>query len=121
MDEETPLLDQNIEPQRDSRNTIKYKIIGGCLALTACFTFTWIAFFVKSFNQDVTDVLFIRSALQSILFACVLKYYKIPFWLEASDYESNVVDLGQHNFGKNKAFKCLNDFQYVKSILPKSI
>ena len=91
MDEETPLINQNIEPQRDSRNTIKYKIIGGCLALTACFTFTWIAFFVKSFNQDVTDVLFIRSALQSILFACVLKYYKIPFWLEASDYESKKI------------------------------
>ena len=89
MEEATPLLDSNIDSRRDQRNYPKNQLVlGCCLALAACLTFTWIQFFVKTFDQDFTDILFTRSVLQTIIFAGVLKYCQLSFWLDASNYES---------------------------------
>ena len=89
MEEATPLLDNDINSPRDQRNYPKNQLVlGCCLALAACLTFTWIQFFVKTFDQDFTDILFTRSVLQTIIFAGVVKYYQLSFWLDASNYES---------------------------------
>ena len=85
LHEELPLLN----PTRPSRNsTLKTKFIGGFLAILACFIFTWVAYFVQTFGENVSDIMFVRSVLQIVVFAMVIKYWKLDFWLCRNHFES---------------------------------
>ena len=85
-EEEVPLLN----PSQPSRNsTLKTKFVGGFLAILACFIFTWVAYFVQTFGENVSDIMLVRSVLQMVIFALVIKYWKLDFWLCRNHFESN--------------------------------
>ena len=77
MEEATPLLDNDINSPRDQRNYPKNQLVlGCCLALAACLTFTWIQFFIKTFDQDFTDILFTRCpVVQYSQWSCLAYFW----------------------------------------------
>ena len=79
--EEVPLLNPTHTLRRN-------KIIGSVFAIQACFIFTWVAFMVQTFGENVSDIMFVRSLLQTVIFAFVMKYQKLDFWLCRNDFES---------------------------------
>ena len=85
-EEEVPLLNSS-QPSRNS--TLKTKFVGGFLAILACFIFTWVAYFVQTFGVNVSDIMLVRSVLQMVIFALVIKYWKLDFWLCRDHFESN--------------------------------
>lgn len=91
--EESPLLrrsSENDDQEEDQVVTIsrKKKVIAGFCALTASATFCINNLIIQDKNLHCTDLLFMRSILQMIIFAFWLKIRQIQWWPKSRMYST---------------------------------
>ena len=90
QNESTPLLEnggQNSDqPSRSAR--VRKWALGSFMALLASFTYTWYNYFIKTFQQQASDVLLVKATSSLVIFGSLVLFQKQDVWPRIERCES---------------------------------
>ena len=89
-DVKLPLLKEYGDEEKTVKKLLsknKWAILGGFFALGSGFTFAFYGFFVKQFDVNIMDTLFVKSLTQVILTSCFIVIRQKNFFLVFEDGE----------------------------------
>ena len=92
QNESTPLLEnggQNSSSDQPSRSArVRKWALGSFMALLASFTYTWYNYFIKTFQQQASDVLLVKATSSLVIFGSLVLFQKQDVWPRIERCES---------------------------------
>ena len=92
QNESTPLLEnggQNSSSDQPSRSArVRKWALGSFMAILASFTYTWYNYFIKTFQQQASDVLLVKATSSLVIFGSLVLFQKQDVWPQIERCES---------------------------------
>ena len=92
QNESTPLLEnggQNSSSDQPSRSArVRKWALGSFMAILASFTYTWYNYFIKTFQQQASDVLLVKATSSLVIFGSLVLFQKQDVWPRIERCES---------------------------------
>ena len=86
--EYTPLLENEGQNSSSRSSRVRKWALGSFMALMASFTYTWYNYFIKTFQQQASDVLLVKATSSLVIFGSLVLYQKPDVWPRIERCES---------------------------------